>query len=242
MEESDEDVNAPSDEDCEKSITKDERASLLKRGEQEQIKTKEAVDRDMLSRTFSSENMGDRSLETSGDFGKESQMKLISVKDLKKFSSSEVFEVAPEELGNDQVSIVSYGLQIIFINDYQGNFLPIFGISVSEFFFQSGKTGQKMEGNTKLASSSSFFNAPIGAWEPVIEHFEVELVYKKEADGTKDIKIILGSELNVNLTESLLETIRDAIVSIRGTKTDKESRKEERVHRAFQHSEKLRNS
>jgi len=78
-----------------------------------------------------------------------------------------------------------------------------------------------MEGNTKLASSSSFFNAPIGAWEPVIEHFEVELVYKKEADGTKDIKIILGSELNVNLTESLLETIRDAIVSIRGTKTDK---------------------
>ena len=72
----------------------------------------------MLSRTFSSETYGDRSLETSGDFGKESQMKLISVKDLKKFSSSEVFEVAPEELGNDQVSIVSYGLQIIFINDY----------------------------------------------------------------------------------------------------------------------------
>ena len=33
MEESDEDVNAPSDEDCEKSITKEERASLLQRGD-----------------------------------------------------------------------------------------------------------------------------------------------------------------------------------------------------------------
>lgn len=29
VEESDEDVNVPSDEDCEKSITKEERASLL---------------------------------------------------------------------------------------------------------------------------------------------------------------------------------------------------------------------
>lgn len=42
-----------------------------------------------------------------------------------------MLQVVEEELGHDNMQVVSYGLQIIVINDYMGNYLPVFGVSVS---------------------------------------------------------------------------------------------------------------
>jgi len=40
-----------------------------------------------------------------------------------------------EEQGHDKMQVVSYGLQLLVINDNEGNFLPVLGISLSEFFY-----------------------------------------------------------------------------------------------------------
>lgn len=108
------------------------------------------------------------------------------------------------------MQVVSYGLQIIIINDYMGNYLPIFGVSVSQLFYQYGMSTSVRTGNTNLQLSSSYFNAKQGCWEPIIEHFDVELLYnKQELHDSKDISVNIQEELNLNVTESLLQTVRD---------------------------------
>lgn len=71
------------------------------------------------------------------------------------------------------MEIVSYGLQFIVINDYMGNYLPVFGASVSQLNYQYGMTEQQKEGTTKLQLSSSYFNASSCCWEPIVELFDV---------------------------------------------------------------------
>ena len=91
-----------------------------------------------------------------------------------------------------------------------GNHIPVFGVSVSQLFYQFGMTSAQREGNTKLQLSSSYFNAVEGSWEPIVELFEVELLYKKqELNNCKDIQLNIQDDLNLNLTESLMQTIRD---------------------------------
>ena len=41
------------------------------------------------------------------------------------------------------MQVVSYGLQFLVINDNQGNFLPVLGISLSEFFYSFGLDAAK---------------------------------------------------------------------------------------------------
>ena len=44
------------------------------------------------------------------------------------------------------------------------------------------------EGNTNLQMSASYFNAKQGCWEPVVEHFDVEMLYnKQESSDSKDV-------------------------------------------------------
>ena len=154
------------------------------------------------------------------------KVKPISLEDLAKYSNSEVIQVVYEEIGHDNMEIVSYGVQIIIINDYSGNFLPVFGISLSELTYHFGHTIGKMEGTTVLSSSISYFNALAGSWEPAIEHFNMSLIYKKSEDSFKDIEIDIDKECNINLSESLLKTIRDAVQTFKASK-------KERLHAAF---------
>ena len=106
-----------------------------------------------------------------------SKVKPISLTELANYSDTEVIQVVHEELGHDNMQVVSYGVQIIIINDYSGNFLPVFGISLSELFYQFGLTANKMEGKTVLSSSISYFNALAGSWEPAVEPFTMSLNY-----------------------------------------------------------------
>ena len=156
-----------------------------------------------------------------------SKVKPISLEDLTRYSDTEVIQVVHEELGHDNMQVVSYGVQMIIINDYCGNFLPVFGISLSELFYQFGLTSNKMEGKTVLSSSISYFNALAGSWEPAMEHFNMSLNYKKGEDEMKDIQIDVDKELNINMSESLLKTIRDAV------ETYKASKQEAQVHVVF---------
>lgn len=57
------------------------------------------------------------------------------------------------------MQVVSYGLQFIVINDYKGNYLPVFGVSVSQLFYEFGMTTCAKDGSTKVQLSASYFNA-----------------------------------------------------------------------------------
>lgn len=35
--------------------------------------------------------------------------------------------------------------------------------------------------------SSSYFNAIEGSWEPIVELFDVELIYQQERENSKDV-------------------------------------------------------
>jgi hypothetical protein len=115
-----------------------------------------------------------------------------------------VLQIVEEELGQDNMQVVSYGLQFIVINDYMGNYLPVFGVSVSQLFYQFGMTANKMEGSTNLRSSASYFNAIEGSWEPIVELFDVEMHYTQGKDNCKDLRLDVKEELNLNVTECLL--------------------------------------
>ena len=49
-----------------------------------------------------------------------------------------------------------------------------------------------------------------GCWEPAIEKFNVIFQNNVELDGSKSIIATINKEININLTESLLKTIKDA--------------------------------
>ena len=104
----------------------------------------------------------------------------IGIANLQQYNDSKVLQVVEEELGHDNMQIVSYGVQFIIINDYMGNFMPVFGLSVSQLYYEFGMTLSKKQGNTKMQLSSSYFNATEGYWEPIVELFDVELVYQQE--------------------------------------------------------------
>jgi hypothetical protein len=87
------------------------------------------------------------------------------------------------------MQVVSYGLQFIVINDYMGNYLPVFGVSVSQIFYSFGMTANKMEGSTNLRSSASYFNAIEGCWEPIVEMFDVKMTYARGKDNCTDLNL-----------------------------------------------------
>ena len=63
---------------------------------------------------------------------------------------------------------------MLIINDIEGNFLPIMGVSLSELTYKLGtEEGGAKIGSTKLGLSMSFFNATACAWEPSIEQFSL---------------------------------------------------------------------
>jgi len=148
-------------------------------------------------------------------------LRAISIAYLERYEDSKVLQVVEEELGHDNMQVVSYGLQFIMINDYMGNYLPVFGVSVSQLFYQSGMTTNFKEGNTHLQLSASYFNAKQGCWEPVVEHFDVEMLYnKQERNDFREVQLTVQEELNLNITESLLQTIRDTYQTISTQRTE----------------------
>ena len=77
-------------------------------------------------------------------------------------------------------------------------------------------TANLREGNTDLQLSASYFNAMQGCWEPIVEHFAVEMLYsKQEKSDSKDVQLSVQEELNLNVTECLLQTIRDTYQTIK---------------------------
>ena len=113
------------------------------------------------------------------------------------------------------MQVVSFGMQFIVINDYMGNYLPVFGVSVSQLTYNFGMTANKMEGNTNLRSSASYFNAIEGSWEPIIELLDIEMKYTKLKNDCKAFEIRVSEELNLNVTKCLLQTLRDTYQSIK---------------------------
>ena len=98
----------------------------------------------------------------------------------------------------------------MIINDNCGNFMPVLGTSISEMCYQYGLSEGVKTGKTSFSCSISYFNALAGSWEPVIEKFTVNLENITQRDGHRNFLVLLNKELNFNLTESLLKTIKDA--------------------------------
>lgn len=134
----------------------------------------------------------------------------VDLDKLNQFSDNEVIQVVREETGDDSIQIMSYGLQLMIINDNCGNFMPVLGTSISEMCYQYGLTQGLKTGKTSFSCSVSYFNALAGSWEPVIEKFTVNLENITQRDGHRNFLVSLNKELNFNLTESLLKTTKDA--------------------------------
>lgn len=98
----------------------------------------------------------------------------------------------------------------MIINDNCGNFMPVLGTSISEMCYNYGLSQGVKKGKTSFSCSVSYFNGLAGSWEPVIEKFTVNLENITQSDGQKNFLVLLNKELNFNLTESLLKTIKDA--------------------------------
>ena len=89
---------------------------------------------------------------------------------------------------------------MLIINDIEGNYLPIMGVSISELFYDMEIKQNYKIGNTCFGLSMSFFNAIACAWEPAIEQFSLK-VKQEEADGSKAISLDIADTLSINLTE-----------------------------------------
>ena len=72
--------------------------------------------------------------------------------------------------GENTMVLKSSGFQILIINDIEGNFLPIVGVSVFDIDCNQGTSTVPVI-PSKIGLSMSFFNAIACAWEPAIEKF-----------------------------------------------------------------------
>lgn len=65
------------------------------------------------------------------------QIKAIDLDKLNSYTDQEVIQVIKEEQDNDNdnLQVMSYGIQIMIINDNNGNFMPVLGMSLSEMFY-----------------------------------------------------------------------------------------------------------
>ena len=104
---------------------------------------------------------------------------------------------------------MSYGIQIMIINDNCGNFMPVLGTSISTMCYQYGLQNGIKTGKTSFSCSVSYFNAMAGCWEPTVEKFNVTL-QNTHSNGLKQILVTMDKEININITESLLKTLKDA--------------------------------
>lgn len=59
----------------------------------------------------------------------------VDLDKLNEYSDKEVIQVVREEQGDDSIQVMSYGLQLMLINDNCGNFMPVLGTSVSEMCY-----------------------------------------------------------------------------------------------------------
>ena len=66
---------------------------------------------------------------------------------------------------------MSYGLNMILIDDNQGNFFPVLNLSLSDFQYESDSDDTQASGMTEFQSSVNYYNAEAGLWEPFIETF-----------------------------------------------------------------------
>ena len=137
-------------------------------------------------------------------------VKQIDIDRLNYFDDTEVIQVVQEEQGDDNIQVMSYGMQVMIINDNCGNFMPVLGLSVSEMCYQYGQVAGVKTGKTHFSCSLSYFNALAGCWEPAIEKFNVTLKNMVGRDQRKNFEVTMEKEININLTESLLKTLKDA--------------------------------
>lgn len=69
--------------------------------------------------------------------------------------------------------------ELVVIDEYQGNFLPMLLMLVDRVVFEQSfkKIGDsdRMSGSAETACRMQYFNAPIGFWEPAIERFFINV-------------------------------------------------------------------
>lgn len=88
--------------------------------------------------------------------------------------------------------------------------MPVLGASVSEMCYNYGASNGVKTGETTCSCAVSYFNGKAGCWEPAVEKFQVLLKNSMQADGKKTFTVRMDREININLTEGLLKTLKDA--------------------------------
>jgi hypothetical protein len=95
---------------------------------------------------------------------------------------------------------------VIFVNDRDGNFLPVISINLSPFQILSVWNEELSFVQAAFKVSLNFFNVNIGRWEPFVEPFSFELV-SNQAKQEQAIQADFSSVINANFTEKLIENL-----------------------------------
>lgn len=97
-------------------------------------------------------------------------------------------------------------IELVVINEYQGNFLPMLMLLIERVGFNSDMTkigeSDKMKGSAGTAIRMQYFNAPVGIWEPAIEKFAIEVELLGNGKANKQI-IKIADALNINVSVGL---------------------------------------
>ena len=101
--------------------------------------------------------------------------------------------------------IVSHGVKVLVINDNLMNFIPVLGISISEFHYSSDQNETQKAGMTQFSSVLNYYNADAGEWEPFIETFKVQFnIIEDKNTHKKIVQCECPTQININVTEKLI--------------------------------------
>lgn len=119
------------------------------------------------------------------------------------FVADDLPEGAQEETS---IGFECKSIELVVINEYQGNFLPMILLLADKVGFNSGVTtvgeATKMKGEAETSVCMNYFNAPVGFWEPAIEKFLISVKLFGNGKAFKQA-IEIVDPLNINISVGL---------------------------------------
>jgi hypothetical protein len=98
------------------------------------------------------------------------------------------------------------GLEVMFINDYDGRDQPLLEINVEKVHLDLEQCADAYKGQGCVWLQARFFNPAVLFWEPVLEPWELRLDISTEANGIV-LEIRTPRVLYLDVTEAFIQTV-----------------------------------
>mmetsp|Transcript_43263 Transcript_43263/g.41639 ORF Transcript_43263/g.41639 Transcript_43263/m.41639 type:complete len:235 (+) Transcript_43263:253-957(+) len=116
----------------------------------------------------------------------------------------------------------SMGLHIVIINDYNFVFYPVLSMTFQNFQYKRQQEGEESIGESTLKGMLNYYNAQAGEWEPLLEKSKVHLQIKKHGEKDMEIAISFKKILNMNITETMVQTLIRTYFSLQEKQEEQE--------------------